>query len=353
MSSENNDYGTPFLQSLFLMKLVLDRLGEKVSEVVSKNPGLSPVRDIFPLLAGNAKAKLNEVGIAFNNSDVETKIILDSITDQTGLIFLAQTYLGITPEINFPAPKETVTGGEILEAAGSVFERMGVIVEHPALVRSIRIAGTVMTIAGQTAKYQVGTKAAEKDIEEKLEQFKKVETKLDRLAETMNKGLTVSNLEIEAGRPGGPEREKPPGVRDENAGAGLAIDVAHVEPRGKRYIHLYPVKFMCGVMNGGDGLLKSRNHATSINIINILNQTVKFTIRASLTIPQTENQVSDIEITDSLKPHQSIEMDCAHIRRILGVPEEDFIKGFLIIESPRTAGLPQALEVVAVYSVLA
>lgn len=79
---------------------------------------------------------------------------------------------------------------------------------------------------------------------------------------------------------------------------------------------------------------------------------MKFTINASLILPQGEGPGSDIEVDETLKTHQSIEISCTDIRRILGVPEADFIKGFLIIETPETTGLPQAMEVVAVYSVL-
>lgn len=327
MSTENNGYGTPFLQSLFLMKLVLDRLGEKVPEMAA-NSGLAPVFDIFPLLADNARAKLNEVGLSVNNIDVENKIILDILTEQSGLIPLARAYLSITPG-ELPAPQESAAGGEILEAAGSVFEKMSVVVEAPALVRSTLTAGVVLTIAGRMAKFQAEEKAAE-----------------NYISLALDKCLTEKKLESEN------LGEHPPAGPDPAGGTGLTMDVEHIEPRGKRYVHLYPVKFMCGEMGESDGPLKKGDYSTSINIINILNQTVKYTLKASLMLPQGEGPDSDIEMGGTLEARRSIEISCADIRKTLGVPEAGFIKGFLIIETPRTTGLPQALEVVAVYSVL-
>src|SRR5581483_7222546 len=220
-----------FRQSLFLLRQVLDRLAADVAAVAAHDPSAEPMLSVFPNLAANARGKLDEVETALGDADEETLRTLDSVTAQSGLNPLAQAYLGLN-RAEVTAKKAAGTGGEVTETAEKVFEKLSELTEAaPPLSTILQLAGKILTIVGEIAKSEAGATAAEKQIEEKLEQLggrigttltgtpipggpgttftptrppikdelEKLETKLDRLADVLGRWLAGFGFAVEPG----------------------------------------------------------------------------------------------------------------------------------------------------------
>lgn len=123
---------------------------------------------------------------------------------------------------------------------------------------------------------------------------------------------------------------------------------------------VYMAKFVCGrIPDGESGELaieeppaKPGNYATAINIGNLLDEEVEFTLRASVASTlrtaggePAPGPVSTAQV-DVLGGKEALEYDCADIIRMFGreLAESRFVKGFLTIETTHE------LAVTAVYT---
>ena len=116
----------------------------------------------------------------------------------------------------------------------------------------------------------------------------------------------------------------------------------------QEFLRTYSAKFVCGAFTGDiEGPVKPGNYATAINVHNLQDEPVEFTKKAVLSVREDEPSSppsSAIPLTRG--PDEALEIDCADIRQILGLPPgEEFIKGFVVIRSDSVE-----MDVVAVYT---
>lgn len=111
----------------------------------------------------------------------------------------------------------------------------------------------------------------------------------------------------------------------------------------------YPAKLVCGLQpQPSDGRLVKGLYATTINVLNLSDESVRITKTLSLSYPpekQRPGRVFPIA-TDTLKPQQSLKVDCADIQRNI-FPQgflTSYIEGYVTIESTTP------LDVTGVYS---
>ena len=102
----------------------------------------------------------------------------------------------------------------------------------------------------------------------------------------------------------------------------------------------YAVKFMCGIpgVEADREAVKSGNYATAINIHNPSTTGIDLRKKAVQALPQGVPPVPPSPFKgDTLGPDGALEVDCANIRDLLQLPPPvaPFIKGFLVILSPR------------------
>lgn len=127
-------------------------------------------------------------------------------------------------------------------------------------------------------------------------------------------------------------------------------------PEKNRFV--YSVKFICGSIETAEAPrdsfdveppAKPANYATAINVHNLGNENVEFTIQATVSgiepVDTPDNPISDEE-TRELEANQSLEIDCPEIADLFDptVQGSRFVTGFVRIESPAL------LEVVGVYT---
>ena len=111
----------------------------------------------------------------------------------------------------------------------------------------------------------------------------------------------------------------------------------------------YAAKFVCGVPPAAEvtrGAVNSGNYTTAINIHNPNSGGLQFKKKAVLSLPEgvTPHPPSNV-VTDTLNSDFAEEVDCANIRKLLGITSAtSFIKGFVVLISPAE------LDVVGVYT---
>jgi hypothetical protein len=126
----------------------------------------------------------------------------------------------------------------------------------------------------------------------------------------------------------------------------ISTDNAHTFDSISEELFVYSIKFLCG--NGSEEFgVKPANYATAINIHNVHDEAV--TLKKKVVVAHREGEpVGEISpyAELSLDPGTAVEVDCADICNLLGIPfpPPTFIKGFVTIESP------QPLNIVAVYT---
>ena len=119
-------------------------------------------------------------------------------------------------------------------------------------------------------------------------------------------------------------------------------------PNGKDG-YQYAAKLVCGIQKDPKDLRLTRGrYATTINIVNVSPQDVKFSKTLALTIPPGNQKPGEVKLIadDLLRPDEALKVDCMDIKRRLypnGFPNP-FIEGFVIIESTNT------LDVTGVYT---
>jgi hypothetical protein len=110
----------------------------------------------------------------------------------------------------------------------------------------------------------------------------------------------------------------------------------------------YAVKFVCGRMGGGGSLNPVINgfYATAVNIHNPAPVATLFWRKVAIAPPGVPGRITGFRPINLLRD-QAVEIDCRQIFlqvKQAGIPIGAFLKGFLVIRSPRQ------LDVVAVYT---
>lgn len=159
--------------------------------------------------------------------------------------------------------------------------------------------------------------------------------------------------------PPGDTKPKPIVLQDVGVGVSLDIEVYKPEvlPQDPTIpgMYVYPVKVLCGEIAPQDSSLERGyplapgSYRTAINIHNFGRSQVSFWKYGVIANPQGMNPAPiGKRMQESLAPGQALEVDCKNIADLVtppGTKPPDFIKGFVVIETP------QPLAVIGVYTV--
>ncbi len=103
----------------------------------------------------------------------------------------------------------------------------------------------------------------------------------------------------------------------------------------------YSAKFICGKSDGE--IMAPGVYFTAINVHNPTYKTIEFRKKIAIALPgEKPGRISKF-FNAKLGPDQAFEIDCPDIRKLIG-SQEDFLKGFVVIESE------VELDVVGVYT---
>jgi hypothetical protein len=109
----------------------------------------------------------------------------------------------------------------------------------------------------------------------------------------------------------------------------------------------YAVKLISGdTVKGGVNIVTPGRFYTAVNIHNpstCKTVTFRWKVAVANSVDAQDGQITRFQ-RKSLRPDQSVEIDCPDIARVLAIELDHFVKGFVVIESPCE------LDVVAVYT---
>lgn len=125
---------------------------------------------------------------------------------------------------------------------------------------------------------------------------------------------------------------------DIDTGVCLDINANGVCDSAEPTRYKYAAKLVCGYQpEPSDGRLVKGQYATTVNVLNLSDETAKITKTLSLTYPPKEQRPGRVAriAVDTLKPDQALKVDCADIaQRVFpqGLPAS-YIEGYVTIES--------------------
>jgi len=134
-------------------------------------------------------------------------------------------------------------------------------------------------------------------------------------------------------------------IQDDTAVDVLILTVCSLPPPEKE-LYIYSVKFLLGEARSEDEGVKPANYLTAVNIHNFLDESFAVKKKAVIAVPQEQPGIVSAYEEFRMGPNWAVEVDGADISDLLGLsfPPSSFIKGFVVIESPKP------LNVVAVYT---
>jgi len=127
------------------------------------------------------------------------------------------------------------------------------------------------------------------------------------------------------------------------AGLWLA-NLAAVQLRAQTNLFEYAVKFVCGQANPTNMIVAPGHYFTAINVHNPGTSSNAFRKRFVIALPNEKPGRVSPFVTTGLGPDQAFEIDCDDIHRHTDTGRDQFVKGFVVIQSP------QELDIVAVYT---
>ena len=104
----------------------------------------------------------------------------------------------------------------------------------------------------------------------------------------------------------------------------------------------YAVKFICG--KPSLPVVSPGQYYTAINVHNPSTKIVKFRKKVAIALPQEKAGTVTTFFPASLKSDEALEIDCPDILQHAEAQEDQFVKGFVVIETP------SELDVIAVYT---
>lgn len=114
-------------------------------------------------------------------------------------------------------------------------------------------------------------------------------------------------------------------------------------------LYEYATKVACGVASAkvNTGVIAAGAYFTAINVHNPSERTNEFKWKVAVALPGEKAGTVSQFFSIALKKDEALEIDCPDVARRLGAKPEDFVKGFVVIQSNLE------LDVVAVYTAAA
>jgi hypothetical protein len=108
------------------------------------------------------------------------------------------------------------------------------------------------------------------------------------------------------------------------------LEIEHIPPPPQ--LSQYAVKFICG--KPSVPVVSPGQYFTAINIHNPAHELVKFRKKVAIALPQEKAGTVTSFFPSTLKPDEALEIDCQDILNHAESRGQDFLKGFVVIETP-------------------